>query len=377
MLAELYDADAIVEAAEEAAGTRDLWGDAWRPGFEALVAALAAEAGLYPARAWRVLRWILEMLEMRARIAAALGDAPDRPVSGLERPIFITGLPRTGTTLLHNLMSSLPGLRALRPWEMRHVVPPPGAAPGWEQAAIADTDAELRALYERAPEFARIHPMSATAPDECHWLLRHAFASLIYAYMFHVPSYMRWETSRPQREAYLELRAELGLFLGRRPAGRLVMKDPGHLWHLDALLDAFPDAVVVRLHRDPRKAVPSLASLVFCLQRMDSARTDPREAGAYVVEMVERGLAAERRAREARPGASILDIDYEDLVGDPVGTVERIGQTAGEPIGPAGVGAMSAWLGEHPQHKAGRHVYTAEQFGLSPGALVERFGERG
>jgi hypothetical protein len=260
---------------------------------------------------------------------------------------------------------------------MRYVVPPEGAAPGWEDAAIADTDQELAALYERAPGFARIHPMSATAPDECHWLIRRSFASLIYAYMFHVPSYMRWQTGAPRHAAYEELRIQMQLLCRRAPRGRLVLKDPGHLWHLDALLDTFPGALVVRLHRDPRQAVPSLASLVHCLHRMDSARTDPLETGDYVVEMVDRGLASEREARRLRPEAPILDIDYQDLVRDPVGTVARIAAAAGAALDQEGVAAISAWLGDNPQHKAGRHVYSAEQFGMDPRRLVERFGERG
>jgi hypothetical protein len=323
-----------------------------------------------------MVRLILEILGTRASIAKALKTRQNLPDIAGQRPIFITGLPRTGTTLLHNLVSGLPGFRGFRPWEMRFVVPPDGAEPGWEARAIRDTDVELRALHDRAPELASIHAVHVDRPDECHWLMRHSFASLIFSYLLFTPSYARWLLGRSQRAAYEEFETQLRLLLSWRPAERVVLKDPGHLWHLGDLLAVFPSALVVRLHRDPREAVPSLCSLMYALQRMDSSRVDPLEVGPYALDLVARGLAREETARQRFP-RSFLDIEYRDLVSDPVGAVQRICDTAGAELPAGGVASVMAWLAENPQHKAGRHKYSAEQFGLSPGELASRLGERG
>jgi hypothetical protein len=377
MLRELFDAPSILRAAEDAEQTGDFWSESFREGLEALLPSLAEEAGLYPARAWRMLRLILEILGTRADIAKALKTRGPLPDMAGQRPVFITGLPRTGTTLLHNLMSGLPGFRAFRPWEMRAVVPPDGADAAWEAQAIRDTDVELRALHDRAPDLAKIHPVQVDRPDECHWLMRHSFASLIFSYLLFTPSYTRWLLARSQRAAYEEYEKQLRLLLSWRPAGRLVLKDPGHLWQLDDLLDVFPGALVVRLHRDPREAVPSLCSLMHALQRMDSSRVDPLEVGPYALELVVQGLEREKKARQRHGPSSFLDIEYRDLLRDPVAAVQRICDAAGADLPPEGIAWVTAWLGEHPQHKSGRHTYSAEQFGLNPRELSARLGEQG
>lgn len=377
MLHEIFDAPSILQAASEAEQSEDFWGNGFREGFEVLVPSMANEALLYPARAFRMVRFLMEILGTRARIAKTLKSDPNAAQAEIKRPIFITGLPRTGTTMLHNLMAGLPGFRAFKPWEMRYVVPPEDAGPGWESEALKDTDVEIRALYERTPELAKIHPMSATAPDECHWLIRHSFSSLIFCYMLFTPTYGRWLLQEKRHASYGEYKTQLSLLRKRLPEGRLVLKDPGHLWHLDELLSAFPDAIVVRLHRDPREAVPSLCSLMHALQRMDSARVDPCDTGPFALEMVSRGLASESEYRSRAGDSAFVDIEYRELVKNPMEAVKRICEAAGEELGPDGLSSIEKWLSMHPQHKAGRHAYTAEQFGLRPEELVERFGERG
>lgn len=377
MLREIFDVSSILQAAADAEGTDDFWGNGYREGLEVLVPSMAEEAGLYPARAWRMVRLMLELLGTRSHIAEHLRAHPEVHDIPIRRPIFITGLPRTGTTMLHNIMGGLPGLRAFTPWQMRFVVPPRDADPEWEQDAITDTDTEIRALYERTPELLKIHPVHVSAPDECHWLMRHTFSSLFFSYMLYTPSYARWLLREPRHAGYHEYRTQLQILRSRYPEGRLVMKDPGHLWHIDELLTTFPDALIVRLHRDPRESVPSLCSLMYALQRMDSTRVDSRDVGVYALEWVEQGLRRDTEARGRWDAASFLDVEYRDLVADPLGMVQRICSQAGEELSPEGTASVTSWLAAHPQHKAGRHVYTAEQFGLTGSALVERLGERG
>ncbi|MDD9941472.1 MAG: sulfotransferase [Myxococcales bacterium] len=377
MLSAVFDPEALIAAACEANDTNDLWGDAFREPLDVLSGAIAEEAGLYPARSWRMARWVLELLETRGRIAERLKVAgPEVAAIPIERPIIITGLPRTGTTLLHNLLSTLEGLRSYSQWEMRYVVPESDAGVEWKREAIADTDAELRALYERVPRLAKIHTISVDAPDECHWLTRHSFASLIFGYTLNIPSYTRWLLGRSQARAYAEHRCQLQLLAQRdgEVGQRLVLKDPGHLWALSELANTYPDALIVRLHRDPAQAVPSLCSLMHTLQAMDSQISDPTQVGPFASEMVACGLERERAFRKTPAGERVFDVEYEDLVGDPIGTVRSICARAGHPLDELAITRLDRWLGRHPQHAAGRHVYQAEDFGLRADELRERFG---
>lgn len=377
MVREIFDLPSILQAATDAEQTDDFWGTEYREALEVLVPSMANEAGLYPARAWRVARSMLEVLGTRANIAKWLDRHPESQLPPIQRPIFITGLPRTGTTMLHNILAGLPGCRGFTPWQMQFVVPPLDADENWEQDAIRDTEQEIRALYERAPEFTKIHPIHVHAPDECHWLMRHTCTSLFFSYLMYTPSYARWLAREPRRRAYHEYRILLQILRSRYPQGRLVLKDPAHLWHVDELLDTFPDALIVRLHRDPREVVPSFCSLMFALQKMDSSRVDSRDVGPYALEMLEVGMKREAAARARRDAASFFDVDYRDLILDPSSVVAQICFRAGEEYGDERVASVRHWLESHPQHKAGKHIYSAEQYGLNPSLLIERLGERG
>jgi hypothetical protein len=324
---------------------------------------------------------IVALLTARARIATALAHHGDAIASTpIERPIFITGLPRTGTTMLHHIMAGLDGLRAYTPWEMRYVVPRQAIA-DWREVARSETVALLQARLERMPELASIHPIVADAPDECNWLTRLSFASLAFGYMLHVPSYVRWLFGRPQLRVYSEHRVQLQLLAHHHghpgPGARLILKDPGHLWHLAELFDTYPDALVVRLHRDPAEALPSLCSLLHVVHRTDSDRADPQQVGAAVLEMVELGLERERMFRESPRSQQILDIEFHDLMDAPLAVVRRICERAGHLFDERAHAHVAEWLRDHPRHKAGRHTYTAAAFGLDEREIRERLGERG
>jgi len=375
-----FEPGALIDAATTAAGSNDLWGDGYREGLEVLSDAIVREAGLHPMRAGWVTRMTIGLLATRARIAATLtrhGDAITR--TPIDRPIFITGLPRTGTTMLHNLMAGLDGLRGYPPWEMRHVVPRQDV-PDWQVAARNETAAVLQALLARTPGLAKIHLVTVDAPDECNWLTRHSFASLVYGYMFHVPSYVRWLFERPQPRTYAEHRVQLQILAHREPPAaraRPILKDPCHLWYLAELFDTYPDALVVRLHRDPVEALPSLCSLLHALHSTDSDRANPHQVGPWALELVELGLERERTVRSLQRSQRFLDIEFRDLMEDPIAVVQRICERADHPFDDQARARSTAWLRDNPRHKDGPHLYTAAAFGLDEQAIRERLGDRG
>ena len=372
-MSSLFQAESLLQSAAQLAGDAGFGERFFREGLDVLLRSWEEEAALHPARAWRTCGSVVDLLVTRARLAARLRSRPQLRDAPLAAPLFITGLPRTGTTMLHNVLARLPEFRAFATWELRAPVRPDGAGPAWIAQQIARTADDIRALHERVPGFERIHRVEAESPDECNWLFRHSFTTLVFSFMWRTPSYMRWITSAPRLEAYRDYRSQLQV-LGEhvRSGDQLVLKDPCHLWHLDALLAAFPDAVVIQLHRDPAEAVPSLASLCHSLQSMDSGHSDPAATGAYCVEMVDRGLPAMMEARAAHPAARFVDIRYRSLLRDPLGEIERICEAVGRPFDEQGALAVSDWLGRNP-HRPGAHRYRPEDFGLEAGALRARY----
>jgi hypothetical protein len=183
---------------------------------------------------------------------------------------------------------------------------------------------------------------------------------------------MRWVSGAPRHAAYADYRRQIQVLTERESAAQLVMKDPCHLFHLDALLDTFPDAVVVHLHRDPAEAVSSLCSLCHALHTMDSGHSDPAATGRYCVEMVDRGVAAMMRVRAERPAARFVDVLYRSLLRDPLGEIERICEAARRPLDERGALLVSSWLCKNP-HKPLDHRYRPHDFGLEALALRERY----
>lgn len=372
-MSSLFQAESLLHSAAGLAGGQDFGEPFFREALEVLLRAWEEEAALHPARAWRTCGSVVELLATRARLATRLRERPEIAARPVRAPLIVTGLPRTGTTMLHNVLALLPGFRAFRLWELRSPVRPDGAEPGWVDRQIAQCAEDLRNLYQRVPGFDRIHRVEANTPDECNWLFRHSFSSLVFAFMWRVPSYMRWVTASPRHAAYADYRRQLQVLCDGEPdTPQLVLKDPCHLWHLDALLDTFPDAVVVQLHRDPVEAVSSLCSLCHALHTMDSGHSDPAATGAYCVEMVDRGLPAMLRVRAERPAARFVDVSYRALLRDPLGQIERICEAVGRPLDEPAALAVSQWLAKNP-HRPGGHRYRPEDFGLEAGALRERY----
>jgi hypothetical protein len=359
----IFDLDGLRGAAMDVAETSELDLSPFEETLEALLGALASEAGLYPARAWRTFDNLVEELALRGARRKLLEDDPTLRDAGVRAPVFVVGLPRTGTTLLHNLLARADACRAPAMWELRR--PLPSRSPD----SAAEVQAELDALYDRVPAFRKIHWIHSENPDECSWLFRHAFSSLALAFQYYIPSYRRFLLSRPAHAAYADYRLWLQILGRRHPEGTFVLKDPCHLWHLDVLLSTFPDARVVHLHRDPAEAVPSFVSLCHTLHGMDSSRSDARRTAAEVIEMID--TARERLARAPSQDPRVLDVPYRELVADPLGTTRAILSWAGLP---GGVGSAGRWLSDNRQHKGGRHEYSAEGFGMDPGVLRERYG---
>lgn len=306
---------------------------------------------------------------------------PDVARRPLRSPVVVTGLPRTGTTLLHNLLALDPDHRALRFWEALHPVPPDAGGPSAE-ALIAQAERWLDGFRRLVPDFRAIHGATATGPEECDALLQNTFASQHFDDMFDAAEYSTWLARAPLADEYRHYALQLRVLSApAAPSRTWALKSPSHLGHLHALLDALPGCTVVLCHRHPHEAVASYASLVHTLRR---AYSDTVSTAAVGRQALERAATAMDRALEVRRGAgdsAFVDVSYRELAQDPVAAVGAVYRRLGRTLRPDVEERMRVWVAANPRHKHGAHNYDLAGFGLTEGAVdaafepyMERFG---
>ena len=366
------DEQALLDLASQRSGLEVTLEAELRPAFLALTKALAQEARLSTAGLERTRDHLATLLAQRAALAACERERPELPKLAVARPIVITGFPRTGTTLLHNLLARVDGLWAPPLWQLRA---PLAAEPS---AAQAETAALLERIYAAAPAYRGIHPMHPDWPDQCSWLLRKSFSTLANAFTWYVPGYVQFLATCDMRPAYADHRRWLRALLDRRQRSegelpRLALKDPFHMWHTQALLEVYPDATIIHLHRDPAEVVPSFASLCASLQSVDT--DSPRRAaeiGRFCLFILSHGLSALERARQ-EAGDRYIDLSYRELVAAPGAVLRRLGKQLGFDASGDAADEAGAWLEQNRQYKAGRHNYSLADFGLEPEIMDEYF----
>jgi hypothetical protein len=337
-----------------------------------LLAALHDEARLEPVGEWATVARLIASLNKRRRLSALLRDRPEIREQPIVAPVFVLGFPRTGTTLLHNLLASDPRNRAIRLWEMREPFAPDPLPDTWQAATIAATEQLIAAGYRLSPRLAAIHPLRATWPDECSWLFRNGFASLVFAFAYHVPRYRDWLLARDMRPDYAYFRLQLQAILAQRPGAPLVLKDPCHLWHLDALLDSFPDARIIHLHRRVEDVVASFCSLCHALQDGGTRTRPPAEIGEYASTMLERGMQRMLAVRASLPADRIVDVDYRELVRDPIARVSALYQRFDLTLDDPARAGMQTWLAQS-RELSGAHHYSLAGYGLDELEIRARF----
>jgi hypothetical protein len=299
----------------------------------------------------------------------------------LPSPVVVTGLPRTGTTLLHHLLALDPAHRVLRFWEALHPLPPGAGGPSAETLQ-AQAGRWLEAFYRLVPDFQAVHRATPTGPEECDALLQNTFASQHFDDMFDAPDYSTWLATAPLQQEYRHYSLQLKVLSSAPDGGTWALKSPSHLGHLDALLGALPGATVVLCHRHPHQAVASYASLIRALRRAYSDTVDPAAVGRQALDRAATAMGRALDVRAATDPSRFVDVSYRALVADPVGTVRSVYQRMGRPLEPAVAAAMHRWAQLNPQHAHGAHRYDLAQFGLRPedvdaafGDYTERFGE--
>jgi hypothetical protein len=327
------------------------------------------------------LRWdLLRLLGNLARLRAEERLAPEILTEPITAPLIITGLPRSGTSFLHRLLVADPAAAAPLVWQTLHPYPDPGAR---RDRRIAHVERQLRHFGWLAPALRSVHPLDACAPQECTEITAHVLQSLRFETVYHVPDYKAWLRAHGHAAAYRFHRRFLqhlqhqhrAQHPGAAACGNWVLKCPDHVFALDALRAAYPDARIVFLHRDPLKVLPSVAQLTEILRSPFTRRLDRREIGRTVVEDWVEG--ADRMVMEARaptfPPSQVLHLRYRDLVQRPMETVRRLYGHFDMALMPAAEASMQALLAARPRGGYGENHYSFADHGIDPEELRVRF----
>jgi hypothetical protein len=356
------DADVLLASALHRSGRHAFRDESFFPALQLLLRCYEEEAELnifgQHAAKWDVLRCLSNVLRFEAE------EERDHQIlqEEIEQPVFITGLPRSGTTLLHELFAFDPQVRAPRCWET--------VTPYSDRAAESrrkSFDRQLRVFQHLAPEMSEMHPLSADAPQECTEINAQVFQSVRYEATHRVPSYQKWLDRAGHMAAYRFHKRFLQHLQHQQSARpRWVLKCPDHIHALDAIEKVYPDCRFIFVHRDPLRVIASASKLTEVLRRPFARRVDKAEIGAQVAGRVIEVAEAMVAKTQESPAERILHIHYDEFARDPLAHIDRVYTQLGLEITPATRTQMARSLAS-PRNV--NHNYSFDEFGLDAARL--------
>jgi hypothetical protein len=356
--------DDIIAKATASTGLSDIGDPAMLEGLQRLVTSANDEARLSEAGAPRFEGTLVATLANRLRIVDHLKRHPELLERAVERPTFVFGLPRTGTTLTINLLSADPARRCLLRWEALNSAPPAAAGALRSDPRFLAEQQKLEMSVKYMPHIAAIHYEDADSPTECQYPMSLSFCAEIYDSTINIPSYRDWFFGTSYLPA-LRFHKQLLQLLQAENGGHWTLKNPWHPLFLNDLASVYPDAQLVMTHRDPVEVVGSACSLIRHVRPMFSDEVDLPEIAAQMMATFDLMIERQNAFRDAHGEDAIHDIQYEDQLRDPIGEMRRLYARFDEPFTAEAETAMVNLLAEQPKGKHGKHVYSLEEFGLT------------
>jgi hypothetical protein len=365
---------AIIATAEEGTGLADFGGDEWREALDVLTEALTAEADLTEFGEIVAQADLVGSLTRRLQVIDHRRAHPELAGLPIERPIFIVGQVRTGTTILYELLAQDPAARAPLTWEVDAPCPPPEAATYDTDPRIEDSRQIQEMMTSIIPDFKTMHPIGPLLAQECVRITGMDYKSFIFPTMYRVPTYARWLLEADMTSAYLWHRGFLQHLQSRIPVNRWVLKSPGHIWALDAMMNQYPDALVIQTHRDPLRTIASVSSLARTLRTFASEGSPIEPVASEWAEYVIDGINRSIDARESGivPASQVVDVQYRSFAADPITTIAGAYDQLGLAFTAEAEAKMRSFLAAQPAHEHGGHHYTFADTGLDEEALREQ-----
>ncbi|HLS81443.1 MAG TPA: sulfotransferase [Steroidobacter sp.] len=362
---EFPDVDQLLEQASRAAGGLTDFGVGHEQGLALLVDEIRRRIPISERNIQQLTGVLIAVLVSRLYSQRGWKERPECLMQPIDAPLVVVGIPRSGTTALHKLLSIDPRFQGLEQWLINTPMPRP---PRESWASVSEYRAAVEkqnAFLEAVPALRVTHEVNADEVDECLNLLAQSFVSHYFASSLGLPDYDRWLYGQDERASYRRYADNLRLIGADAAQQRWLLKNPGTLAHLDALFEVFPDACIIQTHRDPVECIPSVCGVIwparsfFHAREIDPATIGPRERDLWAWS-VERGEQVRQRHPER-----FIDVDFRSFQRQPLYEVQRIYERFGLTLDAEVERGMRAWLAANPRDKHGRHEYTPEQYGLS------------
>lgn len=374
-----FGLESIIAQARAVDGLVDFGDDSYREPLRRLLWSLEHEAQLNDIGRSVLRQRMVDILATRLRVRYFLQRFPEILDEEIVAPLFIVGLPRTGTTMLHRTIAADHRMYAPLWYEVRY----PSPVPDWDftaagDARIALAKAEMAAMLEANPELLAIHPMDAMGPDEDIMLLEQSFYSFNTQAFANIPSFDAWLESQDHTPGYEYFR-QLLQFLQwqKRRSGqsgqRWALKAPHHLHFMDLVFKVFPDSKVVQSHRDPVETLPSLTSLIAGVWMIYSDTADPVEVGRQWSRKFARGMRHTMAVREHGGEGSFLDLWFADTVSEPLSEIRKVYEFIGMELTEEARAEMARWQDFNRRELRPPHAYTLEQYGFTEAGLKAQF----
>ena len=370
-----FSADELEDGARAATGLDDFGSPYYREGLERTVEALNTEADLNEMGKVIQHATISNALIQRLKVEETYKRHPEIDDEVIGGPVFVIGLPRTGTTALSQLVANDPQFRSLRLWESQACTPPPEAATQHTDSRIAQAAEGIAMMDSMFPRMRSMMSSEPEAATECQDLMGMSFRTFHFDGVVRVPSYLAWLMHCDMRETYTYHRRVLKLLQWHCPPTLWHLRTPVHMFALDALVEAYPNAKFLWSHRDPARVLGSVCSLIQYVRSWSSDRDDAEELGT---EQLDSWAEAVRRAMDFRKRVGdrrFADVSFADLQIDPIGTLENSYRQLGIPFTDAARARVREWADGHQPGSRGAHTYELADYGLTPDGVRERFSD--
>ncbi len=372
-----YSIEQLHDRVIEALGANDFGPTDYLDGLKVLLLSLDYDPHL--TEKGRQIAWdeLFAALYARAHTYHQLALHPSSKKNAIAAPVVITGIPRSGTTALHKLLAVDPLFQGLQTWLIGNPMPRPPIKDWQNYTSFQKTLAKLEQRYKDVPEKRAAHQMVADEVDECCLILRQGFRSNIWTYLWSAASYDVWLQTQSERPCYEHLLRAMQIIGHNSPKQRWLLKNPGHIQRLDTLFAVFPDAKVIQTHRNPAKAIPSLAQLLIHNHGLvEEGRFELRKQLMAIREMEKWADACDKAELvKAKYPSQVMDIYHHDFHNYPMDTIKRIYTFIGETLEESTQIAMQQRILDDPERKHGKHNYNINDFGLSETQVRERFAK--
>ncbi|MFL3004939.1 MAG: sulfotransferase family protein [Candidatus Neomarinimicrobiota bacterium] len=309
----------------------------------------------------------------RAKVANIQNENPNLMNECFPDPIFIVGLPRTGTTALQNMFSFLETCRVLKLWELHY---PTAHLEGEHAIKKAKNRTRKYAFLQNfsKPEQKYIHPVGVNEPDECFRLLFNSFTSIAISSALGLDDYENWVMESDMLNAYQEYKVQLQILSLNNQKTQLVVKAPEHLWNLNVLFKVFPSARIVMTHREPLQAIASYSSMISMFRRTAYKTTCFKDLGPYVTDVFQKGLKRSYKARKNKSdNTNIIDVHCKDIQNNPMTTLKSICRKLKINVDEKANETLNKWIKKRKNDSPGCHKYSYSTYGVSKSVVEKKF----